>query len=394
MKLKFYILLAAVAVATSAVARQGFMIKGNVAGADGKTVHLLKGIFPGAPVIDSTVIREGRFEIRGVLATPELVLVKIFPDANRDLMGADGYIFRPAIPMLIWQDTITIETALDRIPLENFDGTYDYSKVCLTGSPLNDLYMKYIGHKAALDRARREASGQYSEDKPVSAGIEAVNKSDAAAAMAKKFIEGFIRQYANNPIGLYAFMDNLYRFTATEIDRTIVSFPAEVQAGEYARRVFAEACRVKRSAVGSKFIDFTFIDNDGDSVRLSDHAGRGKYVLLDFWASWCGPCRADIPHLKGVYELYHPAGFEVISISRDTDKAKWLKAVNEEKMPWLQLCGNRDSEDRVADAYNFQAIPFCVLIGPDGMIVDRNMRGSWMDRRLVELYGNRFGDKY
>jgi hypothetical protein len=98
--------------------------------------------------------------------------------------------------------------------------------------------------------------------------------------------------------------------------------------------------------------------------------------------------------LKEIYELYHPTGFEIIGISMDSNKGSWLTAVADEQMPWLQASNLEAFNGDLDKVYNFNGIPACVLVGPDGTIVDRNMRGSWMDRKLIELYGNKFGDKY
>lgn len=92
--------------------------------------------------------------------------------------------------------------------------------------------------------------------------------------------------------------------------------------------------------------------------------------------------------------MYHPAGFEVISISMDDSKEKWLKAVDEEKMKWLQVSDLKAFTGELSKLYNFNGIPTCVLVGPDGQIVTRNMRGSWMDKKLIELYGNKFANKF
>src|SRR5699024_299911 len=139
-----------------------------------------------------------------------------------------------------------------------------------------------------------------------------------------------------------------------------------------------------------KFPNLTLKNPEGNTIKLSDYVGKGKYVLLNFWASWCGPCRADIPHLQEVYNLYHPEGFEIISISMDENKDDWLEALDEEQMKWLQISNLKGFEDSVSKLYNFRGIPTDILVGPEGYIITRNMRGSWMDKKLIELYGNKF----
>ena len=149
-------------------------------------------------------------------------------------------------------------------------------------------------------------------------------------------------------------------YTVDEINALWASFSPEIRNSAAGKDLQEAVAKTVKTAVGSQYADFAFEDKDGKPVKLSDHVGKGKYVLLEFWASWCGPCRADIPHLKEVYDLYHPAGFEVISISMDDSKDKWLQAVEEEKMKWLQVSDLKAFQGELSKLYNFNGIPTCV----------------------------------
>jgi thiol-disulfide isomerase/thioredoxin len=393
------------ALLVASCAPKGYVITGKISGAEGKTVHLVTGKHELLRVpIDSAVIRDGRFEMKGELAVPELLALRFFPDDSRGA-GKTGYVFRPTIPFFIERGRVHVEAVLDSIPLATFDPGYDYSKVRLTAPPLHELYLEYNRGKAAAEEAKKGAWRDYSmylrakEKPPVSVGIEAVGRIDAASS--KPFVKGFIARNRDNAVGLYAFRDNTgYKavsaglFTAAEIDEILASFSPEMKSTAYYKLVAEEAALARQTAVGAPFVDFTLEDAGGNPVRLSDHAGKGRHVLFDFWASWCGPCRADIPHLKELYEMYHPDGFEIVSISIDADEGKWMEALEKEQMPWTQLRDKEVATGKLMETYCFMAIPACVLVGPDGTIVDRNARGSWLDGILVKLYGNRFGDKF
>lgn len=393
----------------AACSPKGFEIEGNLTGdVEGRTVYLYTGseLLGTREVRDSTVIRDGHFVFRGEASAPSLLTMKIYPaDGDRRMMDEKGFAFRPVIPLFIGEGKVQIEAALDKIPLESFEGKYDYSGMRIMGPEQTTRYVDYTHRMNALKEKYAEANQDYiaylrAQGKaPVSEGIRAVDQTDAADAEMVKFARDFILNNANSAIGLYALEDNISQllkslFTAPEIDELLAAFPKKIKESEYGQNVLRKAEKVRQSAVGAKYVDVVLQDTLGNDVKLSDCLPKGKYVLLEFWASHCGPCKADIPHLKEVYSLYNPEGFEVISISTDAKREAWLKEMRKQQMQWLQLAVRQNAGEEIMDAYNFRGIPFCVLVAPDGTIVSRNLRGSWMDREVVKLYGNKFGEKY
>ena len=160
------------------------------------------------------------------------------------------------------------------------------------------------------------------------------------------------------------------------------------------REVLAKADTVKACAIGSPYIDLALQDVEGNPVKLSECIEPGKYTLVEFWASWCGPCRGEIPHLKKVYELYHAEGFNIVSISMDAKKTDWTKAIENEGMEWTQLSDLKAFEGPIHRLYNFDGIPYCVLVNPEGVIVHHNARGPELDNILIANYGNKFPADY
>ena len=133
-----------------------------------------------------------------------------------------------------------------------------------------------------------------------------------------------------------------------------------------------------RFAVGAQAFDFNYVDPDGNMVRLSDF--RGKLVLIDFWASWCGPCRAEMQNLKKLYKGYEGKPIEFISVSLDKSGKDWRQANTEEQIPWPSLWMNESFNAQIAKQLGIEAIPFIVVVNKEGKIVGKNLR----DRALID----------
>ena len=139
-----------------------------------------------------------------------------------------------------------------------------------------------------------------------------------------------------------------------------------------------------KTAKGEHFIDFTVMDKNGKEGRFSDYVQSGKYNLLECWASWCGPCRAEIPHLKEAFEAYNKKGVEFLSVSIDKDGAAWRKAMKEENMPWAQVQAPKAGKD-VMKLYQFSGIPYILVLDQEGRIVGKNLRDKALMDKLEEM---------
>lgn len=139
---------------------------------------------------------------------------------------------------------------------------------------------------------------------------------------------------------------------------------------------------------GQPFADLTMNDMEGKSVSLSDWAGKGKYVLVDFWASWCAPCRQEMPNVKANYEKYKSKGFEVIGVSFDSRANDWKAAVGQMGLEWPQMSDLKGWESEGAKVYGIKSIPANVLLDGEGKIVGVDLRGEALGQRLEELLGS------
>ena len=367
--------------------------------------YTIKGEFPGMPdgtaisllgsKLEKTSAKDGKFELTGELDYPKVVAFTFMKD--RDII---------MFSLLVEQGVLKISApyeALKAAMVATSLKGFDYSKLTVKGSKLTNKYIEYVGPKNEFMTVKRNLfNNEYipylnpkegKERGPMSEGVAIATRMDQCDEALCKYVGECVEKNKGNMVGLVALQENLKSLSAPEIDQLLSVLSPKLMASEAGRKFQEEIAPIKRTAVGAPFVDFTLQDRNGNTVKLSDHVGKGKYVLLEFWASWCGPCRADIPHLKEAYECYHPEGFEVIGISMDNNKEAWLRALDQEQLPWLNLSDLQGMGKELSTTYQFSGIPACVLIGPSGKIVTRNMRGSWMDKKLVELYGDQFGKK-
>lgn len=139
---------------------------------------------------------------------------------------------------------------------------------------------------------------------------------------------------------------------------------------------------------GQPFTDLAMSDPAGTVRRLSDFCGKGNYTLVDFWASWCGPCRAEMPKVKELYNKYHPLGFDVVGVSFDSDKAAWTGAITRMNLPWHHISDLKGWQSEAAAVYGITGIPATLLVDPQGKVVAFGLRGEELSKKLAEIYAN------
>ncbi|MBR1838037.1 MAG: TlpA family protein disulfide reductase [Bacteroidaceae bacterium] len=142
----------------------------------------------------------------------------------------------------------------------------------------------------------------------------------------------------------------------------------------------------RRTQVGTRFVDFEMADTAGVMHRLSEFVGTGHYVLIDFWATWCGPCMRELPNVKALYDKYHERGFDIVGISFDTEGENWRAVIQRKEMNWIHLSDLGGWKSLPVDFYGVRAIPFTMLIAPDGTILQTNLAGERLSTCLSEIF--------
>jgi len=186
-------------------------------------------------------------------------------------------------------------------------------------------------------------------------------------------------KHHDDSVGLIVFSSLMFEITPEEFDGYLAGASDLVKENEDVQRYAALMESVKKTGVGSKFVDFEGKTPAGEPIKLSDYVGKGKVVLVDFWASWCGPCMMAIPHVKEVCDTYGPKGLQVLGVAVwDGDNSESLKRMQEKEMTWPQIfCG----EERTAtDSYGIFGIPTIIIFNPDGTIA---ARGNYSREELI-----------
>lgn len=157
-----------------------------------------------------------------------------------------------------------------------------------------------------------------------------------------------------------------------------------LKSSDQGKELAARIAAARNIVMGAAAPVFTQNDINGQPVSLKDR--KGKYLLVEFWASWCGPCRAENPNLLQQYTQYKDKGFDILGVSLDDDKTKWAKAIEMDGMPWTQVSDLKGWNNEIGRLYGVRAVPASILLNPEGKIIGINLRGESLNKKLEELF--------
>ncbi|MBV8252065.1 MAG: AhpC/TSA family protein [Chitinophaga sp.] len=348
-----------------------FTIKGSIRKLNSPAKAYLSYRNANGPVLDSVLMKKGRFTFKGAVTDPVMAIISIDHAGDGSQKGMDAitcYIERGSFELM----------ANDSI-----------KNAVIKNSPINDAYHAYQQHFASIDPVMKSLDARWAratdEEKKGTALRDSLMGVAAPLFEEKKKLQlDFVKAHPESFFSLQALRD----YAGNSIDyATILPLFNSLSAATKSTKAGVDFSKrldiAKLTAVGAKAPGFTQNDVAGHPVSLSDF--NGKYVLIDFWASWCGPCRGENPNVVKVYQQYKDKGFTVLGISLDQNKEAWQKAIEADKLTWTHVSDLKYWKNEVALQYGIRSIPANLLLDKEGKIIAKDLRGEALEKKLAEL---------
>ncbi|MCT4599578.1 MAG: AhpC/TSA family protein [Marinifilaceae bacterium] len=269
----------------------------------------------------------------------------------------------------------------------------DFKSVKIKGGNLQAQVEEYIGIKeyytkkfyAARDKynAERKKYNQ-NKDPKLKDNLDTLGyRISQVFVQQKKAIIDFIRKYNSSPVAIHTLSENIQSIRNIDAIKLLESFTGDAKKSSVYKSIDKFVKKRATYAVGSVAPDFEMNTPEGKPFKLSSL--RGKVVIMDIWASWCGPCRAENPNVKRIYKKFHKKGLEVLSVSLDDDKSKWVKAIKEDGLNWHHVSELNGWKSKVVKLYGVRGVPHIVIIDKKGVIVAKNLRDISLEKKIEEL---------
>ncbi|MAW95412.1 MULTISPECIES: TlpA disulfide reductase family protein [unclassified Leeuwenhoekiella] len=321
---------------------------------------------------DSSVVTQGKFSFQGKVAHPVDAMILLrhgnsFPETE---WQADTFHF-------FIENSEMVLTANDSIKKANLTGSRSTAEAEEIDQKISPFTAEIIALYDRMDGRSKEE--RLMTHDTIQMYVDSIRTT----------AHNFIMTHPDSYIALQRFQRHEMpkNFDPIEAEKNFNSlFGEELQQTKVGKAIAEKISIAKNSQLGKEAPDFTQKTPEGEDFRLSSL--RGKYVLVDFWAAWCKPCRAENPFVVKAYNKYKDKNFEIVGVSLDADKGSWVAAIEKDGLPWIHVSDLKHWKNEVALQYDINSVPANVLINPDGIIIDKNLRGEALTEKLSEIFPN------
>jgi thiol-disulfide isomerase/thioredoxin len=343
-----------------------YTLHGNIKGLDTGWVYLYH---PADKPTDSTLASRGQFDFTGSVKEPELCRL-LFKKLNRDNIYS--------LFFFIQAGALELTGAKDSL-----------SSAVPSGAPIQEEYFAYQQKEKSIiaqinwdiwESAYNAA--EKAKDKSRTDSLLAVREENYKQR--EQFVKEYIATHPSSYVALEEARENYsYNPDGAQLQVIYNGFTPELQSSHLGKVLKKTLDIALLTGIGRPAPDFTQPDIKGKPVSLSSF--KGQFVLVDFWASWCGPCRAENPNVLKSYRTYHSKGFTVLGVSLDDEKSPWIGAVRKDDLPWIQVSDLKGWKNSAAVLYDIEGIPMNYLLDKDGIIVAKGLRDDELEKKLAEL---------
>jgi len=367
-------------ISINATAQKKFTINGDVSKIKEPIVKVfLSYRANGVSTEDSVDVKNGKYAFKGAVADPVMAYLRAEYKKDTSTTSVRAFFYE--------RDMTTLFIENSSIAVANIDS---FGNAIVKGSKAHAEYLKLKASNKDINDKMQSLNNDYGalyekKDEEGMKKLEAeFEKLDAEMKIRNK---QYLQKNTNSVIALYIFNQYAgYDINPDDAEPIFLSLSESIRNSAGGKEIQAKIETAKKTGIGRMAMDFTQNDTLGNPVTLSSF--RGKYLLLDFWASWCGPCRAENPNVVAAFNQYNSKGFDVLSVSLDqpNGKEKWLKAIHDDKLTWTHVSDLKFWNNQVSVMYGIQAIPQNFLIDPQGKIIGKNLRAEALNQKLQELF--------